>query len=122
MAETSEKTAATPIESVVSLLRQHVTDARNEMNSNPYWEGATFAQGIDNACGGGAGRLAALFSPEVADLLADLLEELQRQQDMPPCSDPSGVCNHCQWRPDFVVADALASLISAGPQEVSVHG
>ncbi|MGA4989935.1 hypothetical protein [Nonomuraea bangladeshensis] len=102
---------ATALEAAVALLRKHVENARDEMDTNPYWEGASFYQGIDNACGGGAGRLAALLSPEVADLLADLLEELERQQNMPPCSDPSGVCNHCEWRPDFVVADALASAL-----------
>lgn len=108
----SDKTVpATALESAVALLRKHVGDARDAMATNPYWEGATFKQGIDNACGGGAGRLAALLSPEVADLLAGLLEELERQQNMPPCSDPSGVCNHCEWRPDFVVADALASAL-----------
>lgn len=102
---------ATPIDACVAFLRQAADAAGREMETNPYWEGASFYQGIDNACGGDAGRLAALFSPEAVDLLADLLEELQRQQNMPPCSDPSGVCNHCEWRPDFVVADALAGAL-----------
>jgi hypothetical protein len=32
---------------------------------------------------------------------ADLLEEIARQCDAPPCDDPSGVCTPCEWRPDF---------------------
>lgn len=104
----------TPLETVVALLRQQAEAAEQDMESNPYWHGGTFAQGIDNACGGEAGRLAALFSPEVADLLADLLEENQRQQDMPPCDKPDGCCNGCERRDDFVIADALAQIINGG--------
>lgn len=117
----STETLATPIEAAVTLLRRRVAEAESEMESNPYWEGATFAEGIDNACGGGAGRLAAMFSPEVADMVADLLEEIERQQNQSPCDAPGGACNGCSWRPDFVAADVLATLIAA-PQEVSVRG
>ncbi|MFI7125946.1 hypothetical protein ACIBQ1_09650 [Nonomuraea sp. NPDC050153] len=106
------KTLVTPLEASIAFLRERIDQARDEMATNPYWEGGTFQQGIDNACGGAAGQLAAVFSPELADLVVDLLEELQRQQDMPPCSDPTGVCNSCEWRPDFVIADALAAVVN----------
>ena len=33
--------------------------------------------------------------------VADLLEEIARQYDAPPCDDPTGVCTPCEWRPDF---------------------
>jgi hypothetical protein len=116
------KTAlATPIESAVALLRKRVTAFREEEDRHPYWDGG-FHRGIDNAVGGPGGELAGLFSPEVADMLADLLEEIERQQNQRPCDAPGGACNACSWRPDFVAADVLATLLVTGPQEVTLHG
>lgn len=108
--KTQATTLATPIEAAVTLLRERVAAFRDE-EDEPYWDGG-FYRGIDNACGGPGGRLAGLFSPEVADMLADLLEEIERQQNQRPCDAPGGACNGCSWRPDFVAADALAAFLS----------
>lgn len=48
----------------------------------------------------------ALASPALAEPLAGWLEEEALQWDLPPCDDPTGVCNRCEWRP--AVNDALA--------------
>lgn len=109
-------THSAPSETAVTILRTRVEAARQDMAGSRYWQGGTFFTGIDNAVGGEAGQLAAMFSPDVADLVADLLEEIRRQQGMPPCDKPNGCCNGCERRDDFVIADALAELISGGPR------
>ncbi|MER6942522.1 hypothetical protein ABT294_00740 [Nonomuraea sp. NPDC000554] len=108
MADT--KILATPLESAVAFLRGKVAAAERDMAESAYYDGG-FYQGIDNAVGGAAGELAALFSPEVAGMVADLLEEVERQQNQRPCDAPGGACNACSWRPDFVVAEVLAELV-----------
>jgi hypothetical protein len=40
--------------------------------------------------------------------VADLLEEIARQYDAPPCDSPAGVCNGCERREDFNDALRLA--------------
>jgi len=40
--------------------------------------------------------------------LADLLDEIARQYDAPPCDAPAGACSACEWREDFTDALRLA--------------
>jgi hypothetical protein len=40
-------------------------------------------------------------APVLWDTVADLLDEIARQYDMPPCDSPAGVCNGCERREDF---------------------
>ena len=48
------------------------------------------------------------WHPLVADAVADLLDEISRQYDAPPCDSPDGVCNGCERREDFNDAVRLA--------------
>ncbi|MEO3856127.1 hypothetical protein ABGB08_14570 [Acrocarpospora sp. B8E8] len=48
------------------LIDSRVRDFIAEEVRSPYWQGGNWAQGVDNAMGGAGGRLAALFTPEVA--------------------------------------------------------
>jgi hypothetical protein len=50
----------------------------------------------------------ASWSPPIAEAVADLLEEVARQYDAPPCDSPAGACNGCEWREDFTDALRLA--------------
>ena len=50
----------------------------------------------------------ASWSPPPALAVADLLEEIARQYDAPPCDSPDGVCNGCERREDFNDALRLA--------------
>ncbi|WP_049568711.1 hypothetical protein [Nonomuraea sp. SBT364] len=56
----------------------------------------------------------ALANPDLAEPLASWLEETARQYDAPPCDDPTGVCNHCERRDDFVNALHVARAINGG--------
>lgn len=80
MADIETRTPADEMRAQSALLQQRVADFRAEEN-DPYWEGATFAQGIDNACGGAGGRLAGMFPPEAAEALAGWLYRAARQWD-----------------------------------------
>lgn len=46
--------------------------------------------------------------PLVALAVADLLEEVARQYDAPPCDSPGGACSRCDRRDDFNDALRLA--------------
>ena len=48
------------------------------------------------------------WHPVAALAVADLLEEVARQYDAPPCDSPDGVCNGCERREDFNDALRLA--------------
>lgn len=54
----------------------------------------------------------ALVSPALAEPLAAWLEEAARQYEAPPCDDPTGVCNGCERRDDFVLAEAVARALN----------
>jgi hypothetical protein len=55
----------------------------------------------------------ASWSPPVAMAVADLLDEVAKQYDAPPCDKPEGVCNGCEWREDFTDALRLAQAYLA---------
>lgn len=93
-----------------ALLSQRVAEARNEMATNTYWEGATFAQGIDNACGGGAGRLAAMFSPEAAEAVAGWLHRTARQWDHEVRGKLHDACDGAVGEDCVCFAGALATV------------
>lgn len=67
--------------------------------------------GLRNPCNA---RWIALMNPLLAEPLADLLEEMADQYDAPPCNDPTGVCNGCERRDDFVAAQLVAQVINGG--------
>jgi hypothetical protein len=50
-------------------------------------------------------------SEALREPLAALLNEVADQFDGPKCDDPSGVCNGCERRFDFVLAIDLAQTI-----------
>jgi hypothetical protein len=50
----------------------------------------------------------ASWHPLIVLAIADLLEEIARQYDLPPCDSPDGVCNGCERREDFNDAVRLA--------------
>jgi len=52
-----------------------------------------------------------LARPGLGEPLADLLDEIARQYEMPPCDSPNGACNGCERRDDFVHAEHLARAI-----------
>lgn len=58
-------------------LRRMAIAAREDLRSSDYYghDEANFASGINNAVGGEAGELAALFNPDVADGLRARFEE-----------------------------------------------
>lgn len=58
-------------------LRRMALAARRDLKSSDYYghDEANFTSGINNACGGAAGELAALFTPDVADGLRARFEE-----------------------------------------------
>jgi hypothetical protein len=64
-------------------LRERVIAALGEIDANPYWGGDpdNFANGINNACGGAAGELAAMFSPDAAEALALVLDDTAKSYD-----------------------------------------
>lgn len=47
---------------------------------------------------------------------ADLLDEIARQYDAPPCDDPRGVCNGCERREDFNDALRLSLAVLGLPR------
>ena len=49
--------------------------------------------------------------PGFCDAVADLLDELARQFDAPPCDGAPGVCNNCERREDFNDALRVAEAI-----------
>jgi hypothetical protein len=53
-------------------------------------------------------------SPVVAEPLADWLEEEARQYELPPCNDPTGVCNRCEYDPTILAALTVARAINGG--------
>lgn len=55
-------------------IRRAAQAAQDEMATNGYWSSG-WAAGVENAIGGEAGELAALFPPDVALRLADWLDE-----------------------------------------------
>lgn len=55
-----------------------------------------------------------LMSPELAEPLAAWLEDEARQYDLPPCNDPTGVCNRCEHDPSVLDALAVARAINGG--------
>jgi hypothetical protein len=58
-------------------LRQMTIAARHDLRTSDYFghDEANFTAGINNACGGAAGELAALFTPDVADGIRARFEE-----------------------------------------------
>lgn len=70
-------------------------------------------EGADHPASADAAWIA-LVSPVVAEPLATWLEEVAQQYEAPPCDDPTGVCNGCERREDFVSALAVAQLINGG--------
>jgi hypothetical protein len=54
----------------------------------------------------------ALMHPGLADPIADWLESEARQYDLPPCNDPTGVCNRCEWNPGILDAIRVARAIN----------
>lgn len=75
----ASRTPADEMRALHARLNAVVADFRAEEN-DPYWSGG-FLQGIDNACGGAGGRLAGLFSPEVAEAVAGWLYRDARKWD-----------------------------------------
>ncbi len=57
----------------------------------------------------------AMVSPAIAEPLAIWLDETARQYDGPKCNDPTGCCNNCQHRYDYVAAIYLAQVILGEP-------
>lgn len=54
-------------------LRTRAAKARAEMAGNDYWNGG-WAAGVENAIGGAEGELAGMLTPDLADVIADLLD------------------------------------------------
>jgi len=63
------------------LCRARATKARAEVLDNDYFgrDLTNYSKGIDNACGGEAGKLASLLTPDGADALAEVLDEAADQ-------------------------------------------
>ncbi|MFC8676742.1 hypothetical protein ACFUEN_29155 [Streptomyces griseorubiginosus] len=81
--ETPSPPVSGPLETVTAaarILRSGAADTDTEMAANTYWHSELvpsddwFMQGIDNAVGGPAGRLAGLLNPTAARHLAALLD------------------------------------------------
>ncbi|MFG2001746.1 hypothetical protein ACGFNU_21605 [Spirillospora sp. NPDC048911] len=61
------------IDTAADKLDKMAAAADDDLNTNPYWGSrcpTRFADGINNACGGAAGELAAMFNPDLARLFA----------------------------------------------------
>lgn len=56
----------------------------------------------------------ALAHPGLAEPLAAWLDTVADQYEAPKCDDPTGVCNGCEQRDDFVEAAAVARIIAGG--------
>lgn len=67
-------------------------------------------------CGMPWANTAALPPDALREPLAALLDEIADQYDAPPCDDPTGVCNGCERRDDFVAAQLVAQAINGGIQ------
>jgi len=67
---------ADELRAAATKLREKVSAARDDLRNSSYFghDEANYTQGIDNACGGAAGELAASFTPAAGDGLADLLD------------------------------------------------
>lgn len=74
-----EARAAIELRTAAQTLLDLADETDQELADNEYWHSQIaprekwFANGIDNACGGPAGKLAGLLSPEAARELADWL-------------------------------------------------
>lgn len=80
MADTTEKTAAAEMRSAAAVLHDRVLAFVSEARTSSYWQGA-YAQGVDNAMGGAGGRLAMLFTPDLASQLGSWLKQTARAWD-----------------------------------------
>lgn len=56
-------------------LRDRAAKARAEAKGNDYWNGG-WARGVENAIGGAEGVLAGMFTPDMADEIADWLDSI----------------------------------------------
>lgn len=90
-----------------TVLTDRASAFRAEAKMNPYW-GIGYSAGVVNAMGGAGGRLALLFTPEVAETLAVLLTktgdtfDAEVIHDAPECPD----CGEgCAGHPDALVHD-----------------
>lgn len=64
---------ALTLHEAAAVLRALAAKVRTQMVSNDYW-GMGWARGVENAIGGPEGVLAGLFTPDLADELADHLD------------------------------------------------
>lgn len=78
-------------------------------------EGSLAAPGNCRACGQSWERRE-VVSDELAEPLADWLDEQARQYNLPPCNDPTGVCNRCEYDPSILAAQVVARAINGGAQ------
>lgn len=96
-----EESTGRLLEQAAQRLREMADAAEKEMAANPYWGGdpGNFAAGIDNATGGAAGELAALFNPAMARDLAGLIVGVPERHRMSPAMKPawwpSKTCRSC---------------------------
>lgn len=82
MADSKAATAAAEMRAAAALLRERVQEFRSEAATSPYWRGfAEYAHGVDNAMGGAGGRLAMLFTPDLAAQLGSWLKQTARRWD-----------------------------------------
>lgn len=92
-------------------LREMATAALDEMRDSEYfdYDPANFGPGIDNACGGEVGKLAAMFGPGLEDQL-ELMAH--RTEKVGPCDAKPHACNNCA-EPDWtrMGASAIAETI-----------
>lgn len=54
-----------------------------------------------------------MTTPGFSDAVADLLDELARQFDAPPCDGAPNLCNNCERRDDFRDALWIAEVVLA---------
>ncbi|HEX5565841.1 MAG TPA: hypothetical protein VFY14_02690 [Streptomyces sp.] len=88
-------------------LRRMTIAARHNLRTSRYYgyDEANFAAGINNACGGAAAELAALFTPDVADRLRAQFEEAAAAW---PRHDPHTTTAHAAATRRSVLAMARA--------------
>lgn len=116
MADTKTETPADELRKAAAVLRETATKAIpgpwHNLDSGDRIIAAvgdpSFVYVVDEPMShAGSAAWIALANPLLAEPLASWLETVADQFDAPPCDAEDGVCNGCEWRPDF--NDALAT-------------
>ena len=116
----SDDTTGDTIRRAAALMAGRAESARCDgMSKTPWREGKQASCGccmiVTDATGGQIASVddrqsahIASWDPAMAEAVADLLNEIARQYEAPPCDAPAGACSACEWREDFTDALRLA--------------